>query len=455
MKPRILIVDDDFEACETTKLALESHGFQCLVSTRSTEVPEILDTHALDAIVTDVRMPETNGIELCRQVLNSHPDIPVIVATAFGSMETAVEAMRAGAFDFVTKPIETELLAAALQRACKQRRLEEKVRLLSEQVRQFSGWAKLTGESSVMQNLYAQLQRLAETDVPVLVTGESGTGKELAARALHEQSHRRQKPFVPVNCPALPEPLLESELFGHAAGAYTGAAKQRKGLFLQADGGTLFLDEVGDFPLALQPKLLRVLEERTVRQVGGDREVDVDVRIVAATNHDLEQAVHDKRFRNDLFYRINVVQIKMPPLRERGNDILLLAQHFLKTAAERWGKPVSKISGPVAQKLLDYNWPGNVRELKNIVDRAVALTEHDTLSLDDLPRTLARGTQAAHPSPPNTTPVQNTILRPLDQVERQHILLVLDAVDGNKAEAARILQLDRKTLYRKLQKYTG
>jgi two-component system response regulator HydG len=297
--------------------------------------------------------------------------------------------------------------------------------------------------------LYDQLARIADSEASVLITGESGTGKELVAKALHRRSRRADKPFVAVNCAALPDTLLESELFGHAKGAFTDAQAARKGLFVQAEGGTLLFDEIGEMPLAMQAKLLRALEEGKVRPVGGETEVSFDARIIAATNRDLESAVEEGRFREDLFFRVNVIHIELPPLRSRGTDTLLLAQHFLEQFAARSGKEVVGLSKPVAERLLAYTWPGNVRELRNAVERAVALARYDKLAVEDLPEKI-RDYQSSQVFVAGTDPAE---LVPLEEVERRYILHVLDSVDGNKTLAARTLGLDRKTLYRKLQQY--
>jgi DNA-binding NtrC family response regulator len=295
--------------------------------------------------------------------------------------------------------------------------------------------------------LYDQLARIADTETSILITGESGTGKELVARSLHSRSRRREMPFVPVNCAALPDALLESELFGHAKGAFTDARSDRKGLFAQAEGGTLFLDEIGEMPLTMQPKLLRALEESKVRPVGSDQEVPFDVRIVTATNRDLETAIEESRFREDLFFRINVIQLDMPPLRSRGTDVLLLAQHYLEAFATRAAKEVEGLSDAVAEKLINYSWPGNVRELRNVIERAVALTRYNKLAVEDLPEKI-REYRSSQVFIGGEDPSE---LVPIEEVERRYIDHVLRAVDGNKTVAARILGLDRKTLYRKLQ----
>jgi DNA-binding NtrC family response regulator len=379
----------------------------------------------------------------------NRPDVPVIVMTAFGSMETAIAAIRAGAYDFITKPIEMDVLALTLERAFKHRLLQEQVKVLSEAVERTERFDELLGASPAMQKLYDQLSRIADSETSVLLMGESGTGKELAARSLHKRSRRRDQPFVAVNCAALPETLLESELFGHAKGAFTDARSDRKGLFVQAQGGTLFLDEITEMPLTMQPKLLRALEESSVRPVGGDQEVPFDVRILAATNRDLESAVEEGRFREDLYFRINVIQMELPPLRSRGTDVLLLAQHFLQQFAARSGKQVKGISEAVGERLLAYTWPGNVRELRNVIERAVALTRYDKLALEDLPEKI-RDWRSSQVFIGGDDPSE---LVPMEEVERRYILHVVRSVDGNKTLAARVLGMDRKTLYRKLRQY--
>ena len=394
-------------------------------------------------------MPGQDGIELTRQLVGNRSDLPVIVITAFGSMESAVEAMRAGAYDFVTKPLEVDSLALVLQRAVQHRALREEVKLLRRAVAASHGVDNLIGESSEMRRVFNLLSRVAEADVSVLVLGESGTGKELVARAVHTRSQRKDGPFIAVNCSALPEALLESELFGHTRGAFTDARSPRRGLFQQAHGGTVFLDEIGDLPLALQPRLLRALQERKVRPVGSDTEIDIDVRVLAATNQDLESAVSEKLFRGDLYYRLNVVQVRLPPLRARGNDVLLLAQHFLRQTAARLDKHVERMSPSVAERLLAYSWPGNVRELQNCIERAVALTAYDQLGVDDLPEKI----RDYRPSQVLLASDHPSELVTMDEIERRYILRVLDVVSGNKSLAAQILGFDRRTLYRKLERY--
>ena len=449
MPGRILIVDDDRNMCEMIETDLRGHNFDPSWYLSAEEAFSVLKGEDFDVVLTDLQMPGMNGVELCERIVANQPDVPVVVITAFGSMETAVAALRAGAYDFVTKPIEMDLLAFALERAIKHRSLREKVKKLSELVQQYKHLEGLLGESIPMQNLYDLIARVADSEASILINGESGTGKELVAQALHTQSRRHTRPFVAVNCAALPETLLESELFGHTKGAFTDAKAERKGLFLQADGGTLYLDEIGAFPLTLQPKLLRALEERTVRPVGSDREVSFDVRLITGTNRDLESAIEEERFREDLFFRINVIQVELPPLRSRGSDILLLAQHFLEQFAARSNKHVVGMSDNVAEKLLSYTWPGNVRELRNAIEHAVALTRYEKIAIEDLPEKI-RAYHSSHILVGSNNPTE---LVPMEEVEKRYILHVLKATGGNRTLAARVLGLDRKTLYRKLSRY--
>jgi DNA-binding NtrC family response regulator len=450
MQGRVLIVDDDRSMCEMLEVDLRLRGFECRSTTSPQESLQILKNDSFEAVLTDLRMPGMDGTQLCERIVANRPDLPVVVMTAFGSLESAVAAMRVGAYDFVTKPIELDILALALERAVRHHVLQEKVKVLSQEVEGLKRFDEILGTSSPMQELFDQLSRIADSEVSVLITGESGTGKELVARAIHRQSRRHDKPFVAINCAAIPDALLESELFGHAKGAFTDARTTRKGLFLEAEGGTLFLDEIGDFPIATQAKLLRALEEQKLRPVGGDREQAFDVRILSATNRDLETAVEEGRFREDLYFRINVIQVEVPPLRARGSDILLLAQHYVESFAARAGKRVTGLSDAVAAKLMNYSWPGNVRELRNVIERAVALTRYETVAVDDLPEKI-RDYQSSRMVLAGNDPAD---LMPLEDLERRYILHVLTTVGGNKTTAARVLGLDRKTLYRKLQQWS-
>lgn len=449
MTGRILIVDDEPNMCQLLEDAMRMRDYEPASCGSADQALQLVHDSEFDVVLTDVKMPGSTGIQLCEQVANNRPDIPVVVMTAFGSMETAISAMRAGAYDFITKPIELDLLALSVSRAMAHGQLKDQIRRLKEELHSIEPLGELIGNSEVMLKLFEQIRRVAKASTSVLITGESGSGKELVAQAIHRKSQRANGPFIAINCAALPENLLESELFGHSAGAFTGARESRKGLFVEADGGTLFLDEIGEMPQAMQSKLLRALEEQRVRPVGGNEEVAFDVRVISATNRDLELAVEEHRFREDLSFRINVIQLELPPLRARGADVLILAQHFLEHFAEKMDKPLNRISEAAADRMLAYNWPGNVRELRNVIERAVALASFDQLGEEDLPdkiRTFRQTRFLVDGQDPSQ-------LVALEEIERRYILHVLDSVQGNKSSAARILRLDRKTLYRKLKAY--
>jgi two-component system response regulator HydG len=446
---RILIIDDELRVCELLSANLRRKGFQTAFRRSADEALELLGAEEFDVVVTDMNMPGMSGLSLCERIAESHPELPVIVITAFGSFDSAVSAIRAGAYDFITKPFELDMLRLTLERALRHRALRNEVKRLRRAVADAQRFEELLGASEPMKRVYDILDRVADVDTSVLITGESGTGKELIARALHRRSERRSGPFVAVNCAAMPEALLETELFGHAKGAFTDAKVARVGLFLRAAGGTLFLDEIGDMPLGLQPKLLRALQERVVRPVGSDEEIAFDARIVTATNLDLEAAIEEKRFREDLYYRINVVHVELPPLRSRGTDVLLLAQAFVERFAASTGRKVTGLSPAAAERLMSYAWPGNVRELQNAIERAVALARYAEITVDDLPEKI-RNHKKTHVVVASDDPAE---MLPLEEVERRYITRVLEAVRGNKMLAAQILRLDRATLYRKLAKY--
>ncbi len=449
MKGKTLIVDDDRAMVETLEGALRRRGFETASCFSAEEAIQAIGAAEFDVVVTDLNMQGTSGLELCKQIAANRPDLPVVVVTAFGSLETAVGAIRAGAYDFVTKPFEIEDIAITLERAVTHKQLREEVKRLQTAVRQQQQVGDMIGTSAPMKEVYDLISRVSETEATVLVTGESGTGKELVAKAIHKNSRRAQGPFVAVNCAAMPEPLLESELFGHVKGAFTDARQARQGLFLKASGGTLFLDEIGDMPIGMQAKLLRVLQERSVRPVGGDNESPFDTRIIAATNRDLDTEVAEKRFREDLFYRINVVRIQVPPLRARAGDVLVLAQSFVERFAAVHRTSVRGLSSAAAERLMAYAWPGNVRELQNCIERAVALARYEVLGVDDLPEKL-RDYRPSRVIVESEDPAE---LLPMDEVERRYVLRVLQAVGGNKTLAAGVLGFDRRTLYRKLDRY--
>jgi two-component system, NtrC family, response regulator AtoC len=447
---RVLVVDDEPAMTEAIAEDLAARHFEVTVPPNADAAFSIVTGGDFDVVVTDLNMRGMSGIELCDRIVANRPDVPVIVVTAFGSMETAIATLRAGAFDFLTKPFEMEQLAIAVERAAQQKQLREEVKRLRGAADETRRFKELVGTSPAMQAVYTLLDRIAETDATALITGETGTGKELAARAIHRRSRRCDAPMVTVNCAAVPANLLESELFGHVRGAFTDARSDRKGLFVQAHTGTLFLDEVGEMPLEMQAKLLRALEARTVRPVGGQQEVAFDVRLVTATHRDLLASIEEGTFREDLYYRIHVVELTMPPLRARGTDVLLLAQTFLEQFAGQDGKPVQRISAAVAERLLAYAWPGNIRELRNCIERAVALARFEEIIVEDLPAQV-RDYRPTHVLVAANDPSE---LVPLAEVERRYVERVMEAVRGNKRQAAQILGLDRATLYRKLERWS-
>src|SRR5262245_45970084 len=449
MSRRILVIDDDQSMCELIQESLQRNGWEVIWRLRGDEGLELVREQNFDVVITDVNLEQMNGLDLCRNLTENRPDTPVIVITAFGNMSSAIAAIRAGAYDFINKPIDMAQLSHVIDRAVQHRHLREEVKRLREGSETNPGKGGLQGESRAMLKVYDLIRRVASTDTTVLLTGESGTGKELVARALHTESARAQMPFVAINCAAVPGSLLESELFGHVKGAFTDAKATRKGMFEQASGGTLLLDEIGEMPLDMQPKLLRVLQERQVRPVGGNTVAPVDARIIAATNRDLEGEVEAERFREDLYYRLNVVQIHVPPLRARGNDVLLLAQHFVRKFAERMGKGVTRIFIEEAKKMLEYDWPGNVRQLENSMERAVTLTRFEQITVEDLPERISR----YESSRLTVTDVDSEHILTLDELEKRYIERVLKAAQGNKTQAAKLLGVDRRTLYRKLERY--
>jgi DNA-binding NtrC family response regulator len=446
---RILIIDDDTSMLDTLRAELESRDYDVAAEVSPESALRRLAEQDFSVVLTDINMRGMNGVDLCKEVVSLREETPVIVMTAFASVESAVGAIRAGAYDFVTKPFTIEGLIVTIERGLKHRALREEVKRLQRAVDALHPCDEMVGESAAMKKMYDIIVRVAETDATVLVVGESGTGKEVVSRMVHDRSPRASGPFVAISCAAMPEPLLESELFGHTKGAFTDARSARPGLFAKASGGTLFLDEVGEMPLGMQAKLLRALQERKVRPVGGDVEVPFDVRIVAATNRDLEAEVRRGAFREDLFYRINVVQVQVPALRDRENDALLLAQSFLKRCNSNRDGRVVGFKSAAAEKLTSYPWPGNVRELQNCVERAVALAQFDHIGVEDLPDKVSHST-AVRALPEACDPAA---ILPMDEVERRHIGQVLIALNGNKASAARLLGMDRRTLYRKLERW--
>lgn len=443
-QPAILVADDDSEMCELTEAGLSRRGYRVVWRSSSEGALELLDQEDYSVLLVDIHMEGMNGLELCRAALAKRPDLVVVVMTGFGTLDHAVGAMRAGAYDFITKPVSMDALTMVVERAVQHRSMRDELRRLRRRV-ETEELPNVVGTSDGMRRMADMVARVAPTDANVLIMGESGTGKELVARALHDRSGR-SGPFLAINCAALPENLLESELFGHARGAFTDARAPRSGLLVEANQGTLFLDEIGDMPHGMQAKILRALQERSVRPLGSTQEVPFDARIVTATNRDLDRDVADKRFREDLYYRINVVRIEVPPLRSRGNDILALAQHFMQRSAQKSGKSVTRIGHAVADRLMNYPWPGNVRELENAMEAAVAVARFDEITPDDLPAKI-RERRLTEVYALTTDPTE---LPPMRIVEERYIQKVLEAVSGNKTLAAKVLGFDRRTLYRKL-----
>jgi DNA-binding NtrC family response regulator len=445
----ILVVDDDAAMRDYLREELEHESFRVEVAGSGRAGVERVKQGGIDLVVSDVKMPDLDGLDLLREVREVQPAPYVITITAFGSIDTAIRAVKLGAFDYVTKPFEIEQLVLVIDKALSEQSLRSEVARLREEVARSVRFENIIGRSRAMQEVFALIRRVAASQASVLITGESGTGKELVARALHAHSPRANRPFVAVNCAAIPETLLESDLFGYKRGAFTDAKTDKAGLFVEANGGTIFLDEIGELPLTLQPKLLRALQEREIRPLGGTKSERVDIRLITATNRHLEKRLKEGRFREDLFYRLNVIHIHLPPLRDRAEDVLPLAEHFLTRSAERAGKPLRSFKETAKKLLLAHAWPGNVRELENVVERAVALAEGDIVTPEDLPPALRE-----RKSQDRLTSALMQGLT-LEELERQYIQRVLEAEGGNKTRAAQRLGLDRKTLYRKLEEYAA
>lgn len=448
----VLFVDDDPNLCALLGERLRRQGWEVATAGSAADALGRLgeDGASFAGAVVDIRLGNDSGLDLCRGIRDAKPGLPVIIITGDDDAEAAVGALRAGAFDFIRKPVDIGELSSTLERAAHKSRIEEKVRLLPTRSSSTGSLRGILGHSASMREVCSLVERIAPIDTSVLITGENGTGKEMIARALHEQSRRHAGSFIAVNCAAIPESLMESELFGHVKGAFTDARADRKGLFVQAGGGTLFLDEIGELPVRLQAKLLRVLQERVVRPVGSDREVPIDVRLLSATNRNLTKAIAEGNFREDLYYRVSVIHVDLPPLRAREDDLLVLAQYFVERFATQLGKAVAGFTPAVAEALLAYPWPGNVRELQNSVEHAVALARHDRLTVDDLPERLRGYDRSELAGRSLAAPTAPAKAAALGDVERQHIERVLEMAGGNKSEAARILGLSRRTLHRRV-----
>ena len=447
MKPRILVVDDERHQRDILKVILEGEGYDLTTAGNARQALEQAREGAFDVVLTDLKMPDQSGIELLSELLKTQPGLCVVLMTAHGSIDSAVEAMRQGAFDYLTKPLERDQMLLVVKRALERSRLVRENRMLQEQLRDRFHLDNIVGAHGSMHDVFRIVHKVAASSSTVLIYGESGTGKELVARALHFQSERRSRPFYAVNVAALPESILETELFGHEKGAFTGAEARKVGLFEQASGSSLFLDEVGDLKRDLQVKLLRALQEREIMRVGGTERIKVDVRIIAATNQDLEKAVREGRFREDLYYRLNVIPIVLPPLRERRTDVPLLVEHFMKKYATG---PHRTIGDRALKALTEYDWPGNVRELESVIERALLLAEGDEILPSDLPAAVRAG--LAVPRGPLALDIPESGID-LEAVERSLVLKALEKADGNVSRAARLLGLTRRTMQYRLEKF--
>ncbi|MBD3331728.1 response regulator [candidate division GN15 bacterium] len=447
MPPRVLIIDDEDSMCNFMEIMLTKEGYEVDTSTSPLDGVSMIKERDYDVVVADLNMPDMSGIDVLRQVKQFKADQEMIVMTAFASVDSAIEAMKLGATDYITKPFKVDEIKIILEKSLSRRNLEQENQDLKRRLDVDSSFDSFIGASEQVVKLKQLARQIAGSDSTALIRGESGTGKDLIARAIHQHSPRSNGPFVTINCAALPESLLESELFGHKKGSFTGAIRDKDGLFKVADGGTFFLDEVGNTSMAIQVKLLRVLEDRKIIPVGDTKPISVDVRLIAATNSDLEADVKANRFRADLFYRLNVIPIQIPPLRERSEDIRLLVNHFVDKFAEKTGSPVKQVSEQALELLTCYHWPGNVRELENTIERAVLLNRGTTLEVADFPDRLSK--------PVDTGPVQEREPEnpTLESIEKAYIHYIMSQTDGKKTQAAKILGIDASTLYRKLERY--
>ena len=438
----LLIVEDDEALAKLFVGIANKRRLRCTCATTIAEGKRILESGDVDLLLTDVRLPDGNGLDLIEWTKQTDPRIVILAVTAFGNIEIAVRAVKQGAYDFLTKPVEPAVLGVALDRAVEACSLRGEVEALRGALATENAMRGIIGKSAALHDILSLVRRVADSQATVLITGPSGSGKERVARALHDASKRKEKPFVAVNSAAIPEQLLESELFGYTKGAFTDARSDKKGLFAEAHGGTLFLDEIGDLPLVLQAKILRVLEERHIRPLGSTRTTPIDVRVVAATHHDLRKAVAEGRFREDLFYRLAVIEVAVPPLRDRPEDILPLAEYFLKKSAERAGLQIRGFSGAAARLLMAHQWPGNVRELENAVERAVALANLEWISPDDLPLAVQ------NPKAPDIFAGAAERMMTLEEFEKAYVEHVLERCGGNKVRAAAALGISRRTIQR-------
>jgi len=454
MRETILIVDDEKGIRDFLEIYLKKEGYRVNSASSGEEAMKLFGNNSYELVISDIKMSGMNGVELLKNIKGINPDVIVLMITAYASVDTAIDAMKAGAYDYITKPFNVDEVKHIIRNALDKKKLEAENLLLKKELKRQYGFSNLIGTSSKMLEIYGLIRRFAETKANILITGESGTGKELVARAIHYEGNRKDKPFVPINCGAIPENLLESELFGHEKGAFTGAVANKSGLFEIADEGTIFLDEITELPKGLQVKLLRVVQERNFRRVGGVEDVSIDVRIISASNKDIEKEVKEGRFREDLFYRLNVIPIHMPPLRERKDDIPVLCQHFLEKYCNELGRHIKKISGEAMGLLINYRYPGNIRELENIIERTVALEPTDII----LPETLPDYMRSSEVQEFGTSEVQVApdgldFEKAVENFERSIVLKAIEKADGVQKKAAEILKISPRSLRYLLQKY--
>ncbi len=458
---RILVIDDERDMRELLEIMLTKEGYEVSTASSGGLALAAVREQSFDLVITDLRMPGLSGIDFLKAVKEIDPDIIVIMITAYASVDTALNAMKAGAYDYFTKPFNLDEIKLNIRNALRSGNLAKENRMLKKELKARAGFSNLIGSSAAMQKVYGLIMSVASTRTNVLISGESGTGKELVARAIHDESDRKEAPFVAINCGAIPENLLESELFGHVKGAFTGAVSNKPGLAEEADGGTLFLDEITELPLLLQVKLLRFIQERNIRRVGGNTDLTVDVRIIAATNRDLADEVRAGRFREDLYYRLNVIEIGMPPLRERREDIPALARHFAEGCSDSLGKDVREITEGAMRILVDYGYTGNVRELENIIERAVTLEEGHAITPESLPANILSGSAGASPAgarasgvPSKGVPAEGMDLdRTVEEYEKAMLVDALRKSNGVKKKAAEMLGLSFRSMRYKLSKY--
>jgi len=445
---RVLIVDDEKSMCQFLSIMLRKEGYHVATVYNGKKAIEEIRKSRFDVVLTDIKMSGMDGIEVLTQIKNVDPSIPVIIMTAYASQKTAIEAVNRGAFHYLIKHAKNDEIKMVIRNALDMRRVRAENMLLKKQLRKSSDFKTIVGKSEEMEKVFNLVDKVAESDSTIMIFGESGTGKELIARAIHQRSNRAGGPFVSINCGALPESLLESELFGHVKGSFTGAIKDKEGLFKVAQGGTFFLDEVGETSPTIQVKLLRVLQEREIIPVGGTNPIRVEVRLIAATNADLERSVKQEKFRADLFYRLNVIPIHLPPLRKRRDDIPLLVNHFLAKYNENIDvKHQKAITKAAMDVLVNYNWPGNVRELENVIERAVILSDGNEIESDALPDKIREK------EPSSQQLIMEKVQVTLEELEREYLLKVLDDTNWQKKKASSILGINASTLYRKIQRY--